>query len=350
KKGTKGTKTPKAPQSQAKKAPVVDGLDVSCIERASFLDRGPDVSYGNPLHSTALEEDLRVSEEDAKAGRKVGKKGGGGGLGKATPAAAAKRRQAASPKKMEDAGGAEKRGRKRKSDKQVAKVSQRGRTSANRKPSSSQTPSPGAKRARTRKSSSSRSADRQRKLARKPSSSDAGAAPAVARTDGQPGRLRGHRGADASVVLDRFLDICQTYKESVESTAVRRAIDNFSSTLKEQLTEMLESLIKTKGRKLLDAKYERMRAEQQLHSLQKEQAELGQRLADLRRGRSFLHGIRDLNTRYLAHRCTHPTEKEQYGASSLPALLLETRSILRAEDHLRNINNRLEARLRKKKR
>lgn len=173
------------------------------------------------------------------------------------------------------------------------------------------------------------------------------------------------RGAESSVVLDSFLALCHTYKESVESTAVRRAIDTFSSSVKEQLTEMIttskelrvlkrdnakvNSLIKRNRHKLLDAKYELVRAEQQLGSLQKEKLELGQRLANLRRGHSFLQGIRDLNTRYLAHRRAHPTEKEQYGASSLPALLLETKSILTAEDHLRKANDRLEARLRENK-
>lgn len=92
--------------------------------------------------------------------------------------------------------------------------------------------------------------------------------------------------------------------------------------------------------------------------LEKEKAELQQRLADLRRSQAFLHDIRELNQQYLDYRQKHPKEKEtvemhnnikypnavlsfndelnsasffQYGASSLPALLLETKHIKTAE-------------------
>ncbi|KAJ3587385.1 hypothetical protein NHX12_010983 [Muraenolepis orangiensis] len=252
------------------------------------------------------------------------------------------------PRNSMDAGGARMMGRKRKSVHEtkaagLEKDSQRGSTSANRKSSSSQTPSPGPKRARTGKS-----ADRQQRLARKSSSSD----------EGQRGSPQARRGPESSSVLDSFLSLCNAYKESVESKGVGRAIDAFYSKLEEQLTEMITTskelrvvkrdnarvnlLIKKKRHKLLEAKYELVRAKQQVGALQKEELETGRRLADLRRGRTFLHGIRDLHTQYLAHRRAHPTEIEQYGASSLPALLLETKSVLRAEDNLHKINKRLE--------
>lgn len=44
--------------------------------------------------------------------------------------------------------------------------------------------------------------------------------------------------------------------------------------------------------------------------LEKEKAELQQRLADLRQSQAFLHDIRELNRQYLDYRQKHPNEKE----------------------------------------
>ncbi|XP_030224885.1 centromere protein U isoform X3 [Gadus morhua] len=375
-----GPRMAEAPLHLAEKRLEPESLDESSIERASILDRLPHGTSDYPLHSTALEEDLRLPEDEeeevSRPAEKVEKKVGGraGGPGKAAPSAGAKQRPAASPRSQEGPGPGDRSGRKRKSvwEKEAAgpgkeagaeeEERKRGGKSANRKSSSSETPSPGPKRARTRKSSSGQSADRQRHLARTSSSPDGGAEPTVSQTDRPGERSRGPAGADASMVLQSFLSLCQTYKESVESTAVRRAIDSFSSTLEGHLTERttaskelrvlkrdnakVNSKIKAKTQKLLDAKYERFRAEQQLGSLRKEKVELRQRLANVRRGFSFLQGLGDLTTRYLAHRRAHPSEKEQFGSSSLPALLVETKSLLRAEDHLRDNNKRLEAGMR----
>ncbi|GLD74430.1 centromere protein U [Lates japonicus] len=87
------------------------------------------------------------------------------------------------------------------------------------------------------------------------------------------------------------------------------------------------------------------RAERQVWLLQKEKAELKLRLTDLRRSHAFLRDIRELNQQYLDYRHTHPKEKETYGASSLPALLLETRHIQTTEQQLSRINNQTEKRL-----
>ncbi|CAL8267955.1 unnamed protein product [Boreogadus saida] len=482
-----GPRMAEAPLHPAKKRLEPESLDESSIERASILDRLPHGTSDYPLHSTALEEDLRLPEDEEEVSRpaeKVEKKVGGraGGPGKAAPSAGAKQRPAASPRSQPGPRPGDGRGRKRKSvgekeaagrggkptrkkaggiteeerrkgpglgrgpgprpargsrppprapapreasprvtapDRQTTakRVSRqlqltfiarpgkeagaeeeeekkKGGKSVNRKSSSSETPTPDPKRARTRKSSSGQSADRQRQLARTSSSGqsadrqrhlarssssgqsadrqrhlartssppDSGAEPTASQADGPGERSRGPAGADASVVLQSFLSLCQTYKESVESTAVRRAIDAFSSSLEEHLTERItaskelrvlkrdngkvNSQIKAKTQKLLDAKYERFRAEQQLGSLRKEKAELRQRLAHVRRGSSFLQGLGDLTTRYRAHRRAHPSEKEQFGSSSLPALLVETKSLLRAEDHLRDHGKRLEAGMR----
>ncbi|XP_059918100.1 uncharacterized protein cenpu isoform X4 [Gadus macrocephalus] len=338
-----GPRMAEAPLHPAKKRLEPESLDESSIERASILDRLPHGTSDYPLHSTALEEDLRLPEDEeeevSRPAEKVEKKVGGraGGPGKAAPSAGAKQRPAASPRSQEPG---DRRARKRKSvgEKEAAgpgKVAgaeeeeekKKGGKLVNRKSSSSETPTPDPKRARTRKSSSGQSADRQRHLARTSSPGRSGAEPTVSQTDRPGERSRGPAGADASVVLQSFLSLCQTYKESVESTAVRRAIDSLSSSLEGRLTERItaskelrvlkrdngkvNSQIKAKTQKLLDAKYERFRAEQQLGSLRKEKVELRQRLAHVRRGFSFLQGLGDLTTRYLAHRRAHPSEKEQ---------------------------------------
>lgn len=52
------------------------------------------------------------------------------------------------------------------------------------------------------------------------------------------------------------------------------------------------------------------RAERQQWLLQKEEAELKLRLADLQQSQSFLRDIGELNRVYLDDRRTHPKEKE----------------------------------------
>ncbi|XP_054890571.1 centromere protein U [Poeciliopsis prolifica] len=169
----------------------------------------------------------------------------------------------------------------------------------------------------------------------------------------------GRGGSQLEVVLDAVLDFCQQYSETVESAGVRESVGCFANNVKAHLEEQISSLkdfrslkrenikvtfmllqrdiqqlqvgslIRTKTRRLLNAKHELTRAERQLWLLEKEKAELQQRLVDLRRGRAFLRDVRELTTRYLAYRRKHPAEKETFGASSLPALLLETKLIQR---------------------
>ncbi|XP_036406658.1 centromere protein U [Megalops cyprinoides] len=82
--------------------------------------------------------------------------------------------------------------------------------------------------------------------------------------------------------------------------------------------------------------------ETQLRKLQREHDQLEERLSDLRRGTAFLSDLRDLHKNYLTHRERHPNEVEVYGPSSLPALLLEARSVLGAEHQLKNVNDKLQ--------
>ncbi|XP_071384620.1 centromere protein U [Centroberyx affinis] len=447
---------PTAPPDESQKAPVFDNLDstnLSSIERASFLE-AVQQNYGNPLHSTAVEEDLSLPEEGGTDGgggkgapqtgrtavqrKEKGRDGGNkeekkksGNIGrKARPGKTRKKeaieeeageadvegeesepgpapkkssrpipsssevtdsgtkrlvgkrpakrrsagqRSAARPAKNEGLKKEKKRKKKsgsgessgpqsqEASDPDPAQKSRRPIPSSDEVTDEDTSWTPSRKRARTynldgfRKSSSDRSTSRK--------SSASGSAEGEEASRGQQREKRhGRRGeTELEVVLDAFLDFCHQYRESVESTTVRQAIDSLSSSVEEQLTEKITaskdlrvlrknnakvgSLIRRKRQRLLDAKYELIRAEQQLRSLQKEEARLELRLADLRRGQAFLRGIRELNRGYLEHRHTHPKEKEEYGASSLPALLLETKYVLGAEHQLRGINNRLAKRL-----
>ncbi|KAM7417102.1 hypothetical protein PAMA_016963 [Pampus argenteus] len=211
---------------------------------------------------------------------------------------------------------------------------------------------------RTTKSSSGRS------KSRKSSLGSASAEPGKTERVEQKKKKKRQGGTELEVVLDAFLDFCDQYRESLESEAVKQSIDSFSSNVKEQLMEKISSykelrvlkrenakvgsLIHTKTQSLYKAKQELMRSERQAWLLQKEKQQLELRLTDLRRSHSFLCDIRELNRKYLDHRHTHPKEKETYGASSLPALLLETKHIQGAEQQLRQINNQLEKRLKGK--
>ncbi|XP_076595842.1 uncharacterized protein cenpu [Chaetodon auriga] len=443
----RGAKMRKVPQDESQKgSDQVDAPDLSAIERASFLE-GLQLCHDNPLHSTAMEEDLNVLQEEqtnkGKAGRKdvaqtlkttvkhsgaavkrkemergeenekkrgrrsagekvkarpetegETKRKKGAPQGKrgeldvekkksdpsavllknnpsTPPASRLKHLVGKKPSKRRSAGQTSaarpgknqqmKTDKKRKSesgsgmssDQQSHEESDTGMTQQKRKRvqspdeemvdedmSSNQSP----KKAKvysldkTSKSSSIRS------KSRKSSSGSASAEADKINADTERRRRRGRRGeTQFDVVLDSFLDFCQQYSESVESNAVKQSIESFSSNVKEQLLEKISShkefralkkenakvasLIRTKTQRLLDAKYELTRAERKAWLLQKEKAELKVRLADLRRGRAFLHDISELNRQYLEFRHKHPREQETYGASSLPALLLETKYI-----------------------
>ncbi|KAG7223620.1 hypothetical protein INR49_028514 [Caranx melampygus] len=415
-------KVPPVPPDKSQDAPPQESMDspnLSLIDKASFLE-GLQVNYGNPLHSTAMDEDLNTLEDEQMDKGKTG--------GKAVPettkttakqhGAAVKRKETGKEnekvegekkKKRRSAGEnvkARRAGEERKKKKGEPE-GEREESDASPTPQTKNKPTPKAKHlvgkkpakrrsagkdsdtdtdsgqqnhrrvlssdeevgddtswapspkkpkvysfGRTRKSTSDSSKSRK-------SSSDSAAE--KVNTKKQRER-RGHQGGtDLEVVLDAFLDFCDQYKESVESKAVKHSIDSFSSSVKEQLLEKISSnkeirllrrenakvgsLIRTKTQRLLDAKHELMRAERQVWLLQKEKAELKLRLSDLRRSSAFLHDLRELNQQYLEHRHTHRKEKETYGASSLPALLLETKHVQTAENQLRSINKEMEKRM-----
>ncbi|XP_040903859.1 centromere protein U isoform X2 [Toxotes jaculatrix] len=462
----KGAKVHTAPPDGGEKASSFDHMDspnLSVIDRASFLE-GLQLNYGNPLHSTAMEEDLDVLEEGRKdipqmlktgakqrgaavkrkgtetneenvkeekkkkrsrrsSGEKVkarhkkvgerkeknrepegeraesdgsaipqtsnqpnpkahrtlnklvGKKPAKGrSVGKTSAARPLKSQQMKKDTKRASESGSEKSSdpQSQESDTVTAHHSRRRVLSSEEEVDEDMSWKPSPDRAkvysfgRTRKSSSdgskSRKSSSDGSKSRKSSSGRASSEPEQANADKQRKKRHGRQGGtDLEVVLDTFLEFCDQYRESVESKAVKQSIDSFTSNVKEQLLEKIASykelrvlkrenakvgsLIRTKTQRLLDAKHELMRAERQVWLLQKEKAELKLRLSDLRRSHAFLHDIGELNQQYLDYRHKHPKEKETYGASSLPALLWETKHVHAAEHQLRGINNRMEKRL-----
>ncbi|XP_034078712.1 centromere protein U isoform X1 [Gymnodraco acuticeps] len=366
----RGAKVRTVKQHESKKGSSNENTDspnLSAIDRASFLE-GLQLNYGNPLHSTALEEDLNVEEQvnGGKAGKKeipqtlkaAGKQRGAEEKRKEVQRdeegkeeeekkkrRSAVKTSAARPEKNQLV----KKGKKRKSGMSCDPEPQEPSDSGGAHQLSSEEEDggeerswcPSPKTARFyrlgRKSSSEKS------KSKKSSSGSASPEPETASTDKQKRQRGGQGGTQLEVVLEAFLDFCDQYRESLESNTLKECVDSFSSNVENQLLEKIStskelkvlkrenikvaSSIRTKTQRLLDAKNELMRGERQVFLLQKEKSELKARLADLRRGQAFLHDIRELNTQYLDYRHKHPKEKEMYGASSLPALLLEAKSI-----------------------
>ncbi|KAL2077669.1 hypothetical protein ACEWY4_027173 [Coilia grayii] len=198
-------------------------------------------------------------------------------------------------------------------------------------------PSSGSRQKRGRKSTSA--------------SSDEGA-----RSKQRKGTVR--NPVDLEVILLHFLDFVEQYKETVDSSAVQKAIDYMSESFVEQLTEMitatkdlttvkkknmkLNTAINRKRSSLLDAKNELIQSEAKTRAVQKEREQLQQRLTDLTNGMTLLRDLTDLHTKYAAHCEAHPEQPVVYGPASLPALLLEARCMLGAEHQLKTINAKLQ--------
>ncbi|KAJ0002518.1 hypothetical protein NQD34_007667 [Periophthalmus magnuspinnatus] len=367
----KGKKPPQKPQEKNKKALQIDmavASDLSSLATASFIE-GLQHSNGPPLHSTAVEEDLAAAEEE-QVQKKLTKR----------PAAHKETKNQKRPKSTP-----QKKATKRKSSghadaaravkKQMVK-SQKGITSSEKSSQQSQEqsegeapshghrdmfssdedleeswkPSPKKHKGLSSKRSRMSSSDRSRK-----SSSGSGYQPEKVR---EKKKLKRSSVTESEMVLDEFLDFFEQYKQTVESKAVNQALDYFASNVKDQLTEKiysnkqlktvmrenskLASAIRTKRQRLLDAKNELIKSERQLWLLQKDKSELEQNLKDLNQSRTFLQNLRELNKRYLQHRQKNLQERETYGASSLPALLIEAKHVRTTELQLKEINDRLQ--------
>ncbi|XP_039871800.1 centromere protein U isoform X2 [Simochromis diagramma] len=375
----RATRVPAAPPVESEKVSAFDQMDstnLSSIDKASFL-AGLQINYGNPLHSTAMEEDLNVPEEEQSRPENPGKVTGGqcGSAVKRNVAEEVRENRKEEKKVERGRRSAGEKGQTRPVNNQQRKEDKKRKSeSASGSSSDSQSQSSGPAPQKSRRVLSSDEEDvdvdsswnpspkkavrgslgrmkkslYEKSKARKSSSGSGSGEPEQASTGEQRRKKRGqHRGTELEVLLDSFLDFCEQYRESVGSKAVRHTIDCFSSNVKDQLTEKITSLkelkvlkrennkvgslIRKNTQRLFDAKHEMMRAERQAWLLEKEKAELQQRLADLRRSQAFLHDIRELNRQYLDYRQKHPKEKETYGASSLPALLLETKHIKTTE-------------------
>ncbi|XP_041079820.1 centromere protein U isoform X2 [Polyodon spathula] len=163
---------------------------------------------------------------------------------------------------------------------------------------------------------------------------------------------------ELDVVLDVFQGFVSEYKETVEPSVCRNAIERLYNKVSDHLLETITQVkectelkkkstkivnaINKKRRHLIEVKSNLIKREIHLRKVQKEYAELKDRYTDLKSGSTFLDDFKDLQMRYLEHRNNNTGEKEKYGLSSLPSLLLEARGILGAEEQLQNINFKLQ--------
>ncbi|NXH48259.1 CENPU protein, partial [Dicaeum eximium] len=170
---------------------------------------------------------------------------------------------------------------------------------------------------------------------------------------------RSHRDiTELDVVLTEVEKIAANYRQSIESSICRKAINDFSSAFKDQITELIAEVqelknmkkknvkaitnIKKKRQQLMQVREELIGAEPQLTQLQREYAEVQERKSSLRQTIELITDLKELQQDCLDYREENPKEKVVYGASSLPALLVESQRILGAERHFESINMKLE--------
>ncbi|NXH27129.1 CENPU protein, partial [Myiagra hebetior] len=163
---------------------------------------------------------------------------------------------------------------------------------------------------------------------------------------------------ELDVVLAEVEKIAANYRQSIESNICRKAINDFSSAFKEQITDLIAGVqelknmkkknakaitnIKKKRQQLVQLRDELIGAEPQLTQLQREYAEVQERKSSLRQTVELITDLKELRQDCLNYREENPKSKVVYGTSSLPALLVESRRILGAERHFENINMKLE--------
>ncbi|XP_060905126.1 centromere protein U [Labrus mixtus] len=365
-------KAPKKDENQ--KGSAMDGVDspnLSAIERASFME-GLQPNFGNPLHSTAVEEDLNVSggqkedgrkgvpktsktfvkqrgaavkrketERDAENGEEEEKKQRSRSTAGNVKAGKVKNQQVTVKKRKSKSGSGQSNDpqSQEESDTDTARQTRKTILSSDEELVDEDTSwSPSQKKTKANSLRGTRKSSPGSAKSRTSSSGSESAEADKADTETQRSKKQsGQRGTELEVVLDTFSHFCDQYRESVESKAVKQSIDSFSTNVKQQLMEKISankelgvlkrenvkvgSLIRKKTQRLLDAKHEMMKAERKVFLLKKEKAELKLRLSDLRQGQAFLQDVRELNRQYL------------YGASSLPALQLETKLLKAAERH-----------------
>ncbi|NXO77442.1 CENPU protein, partial [Sitta europaea] len=163
---------------------------------------------------------------------------------------------------------------------------------------------------------------------------------------------------ELDVVLAEVEKIAANYRQSIESNICRKAINDFSSAFKDQITDLIAGVqelknmkkknakaitnIKKKRQQLVQVRDELIGAEPQLTRLQREYAEVQERKSSLRQTVELITNLKELQQDCLDYREENPKEKVVYGTSSLPALLVESQTILGAERHFESINMKLE--------
>ncbi|NXV07785.1 CENPU protein, partial [Cettia cetti] len=163
---------------------------------------------------------------------------------------------------------------------------------------------------------------------------------------------------ELDIVLAEVEKIAANYRQSIDSNICRKAINDFSSAFKDQITDLIAGVqelknmkkknakaitsIKKKMRQLVQVREELIGSEPQLTQLQREYAEMEERKSSLRQAVELITDLKELQQDCLDYREENPKEKVVYGTSSLPALLVESRRILGAERHFESINVKLE--------
>ncbi|NXI23297.1 CENPU protein, partial [Sterrhoptilus dennistouni] len=163
---------------------------------------------------------------------------------------------------------------------------------------------------------------------------------------------------ELDVVLAEVEKIAANYRQSIESNICRKAINDFSSAFRDQITDLIAGVqelknmkkknakaitnIKKKRKQLVQVREKLIGFEPQLTQLQREYAEVQERKSSLRQAIELITDLKELQQDCLDYREENPKEKVVYGTSSLPALLVESRRILGAEKHLESINMKLE--------
>ncbi|XP_053538333.1 centromere protein U isoform X2 [Ictalurus punctatus] len=389
--------------------PAAESPDMSSIEKASFLQGEEYSSHGNPLHSTALEDESRPETDhqpEATAGKRTseGRENEFRGVTETPkrpvcPAKNLKARQESDVQAQKKS--SKSRGNRKPTEqidcalksRRVQNISERRKNEGKKRAQSEGTSSGGSatdtspdavhaqsqrrpslssedltdedesfhlsrptasRMSLPRPKSSSSQPQRGQKQKRKSSSGSTDRGNPSKKQ--KPGGVRNPIALD--VVLEAFQEFVTQYKEPVSSEVVKKAINAFSHSFEEQLTEKITAAkdfnnvkreavkvnktLNQKTTRLLEAKNELIKSTAEARKLEKERSDLEQRLTALKQGTAFLNNLYALNTRYLQHRSTHTDEPETYGPSCMPAMLLEARSITGTENQLKNINDQLQ--------
>ncbi|XP_068124930.1 centromere protein U isoform X2 [Hyperolius riggenbachi] len=165
---------------------------------------------------------------------------------------------------------------------------------------------------------------------------------------------------ELDVVLYEFEKVVEEYRESIDTDVCRKAVDRLFLSFKELLissikdVQMLKDLkrknaklhqeIGRKQKRLIEIKDEVMKKRPRLSQLRKECSALEKKQDSLKNANSFLEKLQQLQADCRKYKARHSHAKEvTYGMSSLPALLLEAQSTMRAEHHFHYVNTQLQS-------